>query len=182
MAAYPEPAPLDPGRIQPHRLAAADPFPNNPRLPLLLYARAFPDPSPDWIEAVFTANGWPPAWRFGVFDFHHYHSTAHEVLGCFQGRARIQFGGPEGPVLAVGAGDVAILPAGTAHKSVRVEGRFRCVGAYPAGSAVDMQKAGSMAPEAAAANISATQLPAADPVYGEEGPLMAYWGVRQTNH
>ncbi|HKJ88145.1 MAG TPA: cupin, partial [Gammaproteobacteria bacterium] len=109
-------SPLNPPDVVAELLTDDGTYPNNPALPLLIYRCAFPTPEPDAIEAVFAANGWPPAWRFGVFGYHHYHSTAHEALGCFTGSARIQFGGPEGPVLQAGAGDVVILPAGTAHK------------------------------------------------------------------
>src|SRR6202453_5301219 len=55
----------------------------NSSLPLLLYRQAF---SPDTtflasvIEKRFCENDWMGAWRAGVFPFHHYHSTTHEVL------------------------------------------------------------------------------------------------------
>lgn len=150
-------------------------FPNNPELPLLVYRAAFPEPDAAAIEAVFDANGWPPAWRYGVFDFHHYHSTAHEVLGCFRGRAEIQFGGARGPVLEAGAGDVVVLPAGTAHKSVAQRGGFRCVGAYPAGQDFDMNRGEPGERPAADRQIAAVPLPAADPVHGPDGPLLRYW-------
>ncbi len=63
-----------------HYLLADDgTFPNS-RLPLLLYPAvldpADPDPAAAF-EQRFQANGWPGAWRNGVFGFHHYHSTAH---------------------------------------------------------------------------------------------------------
>ena len=161
--------------LTPLPLPEAPPFPNNPRLPLLLYTQAFDPPRAETIEATFAANGWPPAWRYGIFSFHHYHSTAHEVLGCFRGWAHLQFGGPEGPVVTVAAGDVAILPAGAAHKCRESGGGFRCVGAYPAGSAVDMQEGESQELAAAAATIAAVPLPAADPVYGAAGALRRYW-------
>jgi uncharacterized protein YjlB len=37
-------------------------------------------------EAPFAANHRPPAWHSGIFGYHHYHSTAHEVLGVFRGQ------------------------------------------------------------------------------------------------
>jgi len=60
-------------------------FPNS-RLPLLVYPGAVdaagPDPAVAY-ERRFTANGWPAAWRNGIYGFHHYHSNAHEVLGAY---------------------------------------------------------------------------------------------------
>ena len=82
-------------------------YPNNPR-PLLLYLQAVPL-NPEDIEQLFTANQWPSAWRNGVYSYHHYHSTAHEVLGVYGGSATILFGGPEGKTVTIRAGDVAVI-------------------------------------------------------------------------
>src|SRR5580704_15947769 len=86
----------------------------NSRLPLLVYRAAVPADAAA-IERVFAANRWPPAWRNGVHPFHHFHSTAHEVLGVARGEATVLFGGPAGRVLSLRAGDVAVLPAGVGH-------------------------------------------------------------------
>ena len=83
----------------------------NSRLPLLVYRNAVPTDAAA-IEQVFTANRWPAAWRDGVHPFHHFHSTAHEVLGVARGEASVLFGGPNGKVLTVRAGDVVVVPAG----------------------------------------------------------------------
>jgi uncharacterized protein YjlB len=66
-------------------------------------------------EALFAWNGWKGSWRDGMYDWLHYHSNTHEVLGISRGRLRARFGGAKGRVLSVKAGDVVILPAGVGH-------------------------------------------------------------------
>ena len=176
------PGRADPGiagspQLETHRLGDDGPFPNNEALPLLVYAGAFrlPEREPAAaIETVFEANAWPPAWRFGVFGFHHYHSTAHEALGVFAGHARLLFGGPRGVAITAVPGDVILIPAGVAHKCLDSSG-FRVVGAYPAGQDFDMNRGETGERPAADANIARVPLPRADPVFGANGPLFDHW-------
>ena len=88
----------------------------NSRLPLLVYRDAVPADAAA-IERIFTANCWPAAWRDGVHPFHHFHSTAHEVLGVARGEATVLFGGPNGTTLTVKAGDVVVNTGSTPIES-----------------------------------------------------------------
>ena len=63
--------------------------PTTPTRPCWSYRQAVTLPERDpasVFEALFTANGWPAAWRNGIYPFHHFHSTAHEVLGMYAGK------------------------------------------------------------------------------------------------
>ncbi|WP_347114077.1 hypothetical protein AAHB66_18990 [Leclercia sp. S52] len=78
-------------------LSARDWVPNHPHLPVLIYKGAILEGDhASQFEQRFADNGWPPQWRDGIFDYHHYHSTAHEVLGIARGTARLVIGGPGG--------------------------------------------------------------------------------------
>jgi len=148
-------------------------FPNN-RRPLLLYPGAVPaDPSA--IESLFDRNGWPSAWRNGVYPYHHYHSTAHEALGIYSGSATIQFGGPKGVTRRVQAGDAAVIPAGVAHRCVEASHDFRVVGAYPRGQRWDMCYGRPGERPEADRRIAALGDLDQDPVQGAGGALGRLW-------
>src|SRR5438105_3835182 len=94
-------------RIDPVSLVFADDglIPNNPRLPFVLYPRAIAanghtDPAAAF-ERAFAANGWRDSWRNGIYEFVHFHSMIHEVLGIARGRARVRFGGKFGRELDI---------------------------------------------------------------------------------
>jgi len=147
-----------------------DLMPNSP-LPVVIYRNVESDgePARDF-EAVFDANGWRGSWRNGVYDFDHFHSNAHEVLGVARGSATLQLGGDAGQPVEVKAGDVVLLPAGTGHRRITASGDFTMIGAYPPGQEhYDICRVRS--PEADL-RISKVALPATDPVTGGAGP----WG------
>ena len=153
-------------------------IPNNSACPLLIYRRAISLPEQDSasvIESVFTANNWPAAWRYGIFPFHHYHSTAHEVLGVYNGTATVLFGGESGIAVQVSPGDVVIIPAGVGHKLLEASAGFSVVGAYPAGTTADLCRGHRDERVAAIASIAGVVVPDQDPVYGTEGPLKEHW-------
>lgn len=153
-------------------------FPNNPSLPLIVYKGALylhPSEDSNAIEKVFEDHGWSNAWKSGIFDYHHYHSTTHEVLGVFCGKADIQLGGPDGTCVELVRGDVVVVPAGVAHKCLKASSDFLVVGAYPEGRDYDMNYGKPEERPMADENIKSVPLPNTDPVYGTEGPLVGKW-------
>jgi uncharacterized protein YjlB len=110
-------------------------IPNHPHWPLVFYRGvvALPDDlDPAAImEDLFERNGWGNSWRNGIYDYVHYHSRIHEVLGVAKGNGCVRFGGKNGRTVRVKTGDVAILPAGTGHQCLFASSDFLVVGAYP---------------------------------------------------
>jgi uncharacterized protein YjlB len=148
-------------------------FPNS-ALPLLVYRCALP-PDPDAMERVFAAHTWSNAWHNGIFGFHHFHSTAHEVLGIASGEVRVAFGGPSGHEVAVRAGDVVVIPAGVAHRNMGQSADLLVVGAYPGGSDYDIRRGDPAEHAAAVRAIAAVPLPGSDPVLGRDAGLRRHW-------
>ena len=167
--------------IEPKAYMLADDgiIPNNPALPLLVYRRAIdlsgtPDPE-DVVEAIFARSGWGDMWRNGIYPFTHYHSMIHEVLGIARGGARVRFGGKLGQDLDIAAGDVAVLPAGTGHQRLSASPDLMVIGAYPGVGTYDLCRGTPAEYPRARASIAKVPLPATDPVYGPDGPLIRLW-------
>ncbi len=157
-------------------------IPNNPRLPLLVYQGVLQLPtqnSAGAIEKIFDTNQWGRSWRNGIYSFHHYHSTAHEVLACYIGLAEVKIGGENGITLSVKRGDVIIIPAGVGHKNLGSSSDFRVVGAYPPGPTWDMNYGKPDERPQADENIARVPLPPADPIFGPTGPLGEHWPMVQ---
>lgn len=110
-------------------------LPNNNHLPVIVYRQVFPPQSvsPSKWEELFQKNHFGRAWRDGIYPYHHYHSTAHEVLGCYGGHARVRLGGDNETVrkdIELHAGDCILIPTGVAHKNMGENEQFAVVGAY----------------------------------------------------
>jgi len=148
--------------------------PNNPKFPMIHYRGAVKlerkwDPAAVF-EVLFARYQWAGSWRDGVYDFLHFHTKSHEVLGIARGTVCVRFGGAKGRNIKLKAGDVVILPAGTGHCRV---------GAYPEGSGYDEPKPEDIDPKIARANIAKVPVPLRDPVYGAEGPLRHVWNSQR---
>ncbi|WP_110650462.1 cupin domain-containing protein [Salinicola peritrichatus] len=149
-------------------------FPNSP-LPVLIYRRFIDattgDPAASF-ETLFERHHWPPQWRYGLYDFDHFHSTAHEALGVYRGRAHIRLGGPNGSEHDIAAGDVLVLPAGVGHACLDASDGFCMVGAYPPGQQWEVERGDPAGLEHALARVAAVPMPEDDPVGGS---LLSLW-------
>lgn len=152
------------------RFQKADDVPNS-TLPVLLFRGVIEVEASDKAKrfrARFQENGWTGVWTDIVYDYTHFHSNAHEVLGVAAGKLTIRLGGEGGKLFRLRAGDMLVLPAGVGHRRVGPDEGLRVVGAYPRGQAhYDMKREGRAKPKVA--------LPKTDPFYGIDGPLMQLW-------
>ena len=146
-------------------------IPNNPRLPVLLFRAALPPGDPAAAEAMFAAHGWPPAWRNGIYPYHHYHADAHEALVIARGNVRVMLGGEGGRAVELAAGDVVVLPAGVGHRNLGASDDLLVVGAYPAGQSPTEYRGRPGEHGLAVPRITQLPDPAREPVRGLDWPL-----------
>ncbi|MDX6806502.1 cupin [Terrihabitans rhizophilus] len=142
-------------------------FPNNGSLPVLIYRKAVQrDGAADALEQLFAANGWTNNWRNGLYDFDHFHSNAHEVLGIAKGHVTAVLGGPNGSSISLSEGDVVMLPAGTAHRKEEGSTDLQIVGAYWDGREPDLRRGEESEELQVRDNLGALPPPERDPVNG----------------
>jgi uncharacterized protein YjlB len=145
-------------------------IPNNPKLPLLYYRKAFRfsrkyDPAAV-LEVVFNVHSWGKAWRNGIYDFVHYHSMIHEVLGIARGRAVLRLGGNKGKTVQVVAGDVIVVPAGVGHECLKPSHDFLVVGAYPPKGTYNECRGSFQERDKALSSIRRVAKPKQNPIFG----------------
>lgn len=152
-------------------------IPNNYELPLLVYPKvlAGDKTNPSTCKQLLNSNGWSRAWVNGIYSYHHYHSTTHEVLAVISGSASVKMGGEQGEALSISAGDVIVIPAGVGHCNLGSSRDFRVVGAYPDGRRYDMCTGKPGERPRVLQNIKEVPMPEFDPVTGEKDPLYEYW-------
>jgi|SRR5579871_686757 len=152
------------------RFGKASDVPNSP-LPCLVFRNILPASRSKKAEAfrkAFRRNGWVGIWTDTIYDYTHFHSNAHEVLGIAEGTVTLRVGGETGRLLRLEAGDMLVLPAGVGHRRVSHDERLRVVGAYPPGQAhFDMKRKGRRVPR--------VPLPETDPLEGETGAVPRIW-------
>lgn len=151
--------------------------PNNPDLPVLVMRGVITgDAAATAICDLLESNGWCGTWQWTVFDYHHYHPNAHEVLVVASGSAELALGGPSGEIVQVEIGDAIVLPAGTGHCRASASPDFKVCGAYPEGQEnYETLRADDPRPSNLPERIARTPLPGSDPIYGSEGPVTELW-------
>lgn len=149
----------------------------NSKFPLILYSKAFAEKGKNgalWLEKRFAKNNWTNSWRDGIYSFHHYHSTSHEVLGIYSGEALLHLGGESGEKIQVNAGDVIIIPAGVGHKNLE-SSDLGVVGAYPDGRNWDLLRGLPNERPKADKNILSLPIPKTDPLLGNNEGIAKIW-------
>jgi uncharacterized protein YjlB len=126
------------------------------------------------MEELFEKNGCGDSWRNGIYDYLHYHSRIHEVLGIASGSAKVRLGGDRGRTFKLSAGDIVILPAGTGHQCLAASKDFLVVGAYPPSGTYDECRPEDGKQDQRAKSVPKAKRPRKDPVFGAEGPLFKY--------
>lgn len=156
-------------------------IPNNPNLPLLVYPNALSgdETKTATCRELLNNRNWSNEWVNGIYSYHHYHSTTHEVLAVLSGSATVKMGCEQGEELAISKGDVIVIPAGVGHCNLGSSGDFRVMGAYPGGQSYDLCTGKNDERPQVLENIKNVAIPDLDPVTGEKNPLYQKWKENQ---
>ena len=76
--------------------------PNNPTLPVVIYRGVFDRQVAEkdkLFQQCFGQSGWKGVWKNGIYDYHHFHPSSHEVLGIAKGSVHLMLGGEDGEEL-----------------------------------------------------------------------------------
>ena len=152
-------------------------FPNS-ILPVLYYPDSLKLPplfSSRHVKNIFEKTGWTNNWRSGIYTYHHYHSTTHEVMAIIRGKTTIQLGGDNGIKLTIKKGDVLVVPAGVAHKNLGNEKDAIAIGGYPGGRNHDMNYGNPEERPATDNKIKKLPVPSNDPLFGKSIGLSKIW-------
>ncbi|WIJ23822.1 cupin [Devosia sp. RR2S18] len=148
----------------------------NSRFPLLVHRDAVPGGGEGAVEGRLRTNGWFNNWRYpGIYDYHHFHSTTHECLGCARGWMEVTLFGEGGQTVRVETGDIMVLPAGVSHCMVGSSADIQMVGGYPDGRDWDDVQQAKLTEEGrrqAVKRIMMLPIPARDPALGQP---MHHW-------
>ncbi|MCE3226161.1 MAG: cupin protein [Bacteroidetes bacterium] len=164
-------------QIQEFRLNDTGKFPNSV-LPVIVYKKVLALPrffKCFYVRRLFISNKWGNSWKSGIYEYHHYHSITHEVLGVCEGKTTLLLGGENGVSIEIEAGDVIVIPAGVAHKNEGNENDVCCIGAYPTGHDYDIKYGKEGERPSADNNIMNVSLPKTDPVFGAKFGVQNYW-------
>jgi uncharacterized protein YjlB len=166
-------------KIIKHILKESGFIPNNPKLPVLIYKNVIDFSTRNHSDAIqnkYGENHWYRSWVNGIYDFNHYHSNNHEVLGVAKGQCTVCLGGDDGIEVNIEKGDLLVLPAGTSHRNLSCSSNFTCVGAYSINREYNMKYGRNEdEKESSLEMILSLPLPHTDPLFGSDGPLIKYW-------
>ncbi|CAO2653917.1 Nn.00g106500.m01.CDS01 [Neocucurbitaria sp. VM-36] len=158
--------------------------PNN-ELPVLVYRDCLPLPlSEEKTKTFLESHAWVRKGTWGHIDVRHFHPNTHECYGIFQGSSTLLLGcgisdTSGGQEVEVQAGDVIVLPAGTAHCNLQSTKEFTYVGVYPEGAPHYRNELGKneIDHDALRNEINSVAKPSQDPVNGVSGPLIELWST-----
>ncbi|KAH8797960.1 hypothetical protein F5884DRAFT_905795 [Xylogone sp. PMI_703] len=159
----------------------------NSSLPVLIYRDVLPLPLSEEKTTIFLEeHDWEKRGVWGHISTRHYHPNSHECYGIFQGESTLLLGQGQsdengGLEIDVHAGDVIVLPAGTAHCCLQSTADYRYIGVYPKGCPRWRNELGKALPDIENLNkeISAVAMPTQDPVMGNDGPLLRLWATER---